>query len=160
MGFVLWSPETRNAERSVIECFPAEAIWSVKRQSCYDPQLTAACVKAYKKQKGRCLTGLQVQELMPNALGAFAAPSGDARHWATMLEAGMVWMLEDQTWCLKDGYYRGGKLLDDVVDTLICLATSLSWARGRAHVWQDPTRPDDGHIIGPGCPPGGLWVTA
>ena len=59
-------------------------------------------------------------------------------------------MLQRKDWG-KDGNYRGGKLLDDVVDSAICLATALSYANGFAHVWYDPENPDDGHIIGPGA---------
>ena len=41
-------------------------------------------------------------------------------------------------------------MLDDVVDSLICLATAISYSAGLAHVWQDLNQPLDGHIIGPG----------
>lgn len=77
-----------------------------------------------------------------------------------MVDAAVGWLETDGHFRLDDDCYRGGKLVDDAVDTMICLATALSYARGCAHVWQDPGRLDDGHIIGPGCPQGVPWVAA
>jgi hypothetical protein len=85
--------------------------------------------------------------------------SGIAGLWGTLVEAALAWMIADPTW-QTNGVYRGGKLLDDVVDTMICLATSLSYAKRNAHVWHDSTHPDDGHIVGPGCQNDGRWEAA
>ncbi len=155
----MWTSQNRNAKKLVIECFPAEAIWAAKRQNGYAAIATAKCTKAYKKQKGSRLTGDQVEKLTRDALHAFAFLSGDAPHWNSLLDTTTKWMLDDQEWQI-DGRYRGGKLLDNVVDTMICLATAISYVRGCAHVWQDPDEVDDGHIIGPGCPKGDLWMAA
>jgi hypothetical protein len=44
---------------------------------------------------------------------------------------------------------RRGKPLDDVVESVNCFLTAVSFVRNRAHVWigKDPTY---GHIVGPG----------
>ena len=110
--------------------------------------MTAACVKAYKKQKGIPLSEAQVRKVVNDVMrDAFAFLSDE---WPDLVDQTTAWMLKDQTW-QRDGNYRGGKLLDDVVDSMISLATALSYANGKAHVWQHPKKPDDGHIIGPGC---------
>ena len=41
-------------------------------------------------------------------------------------------------------------MLDDVVDTMLCLAVAIAYSNGIAHLWFDEEFPDDGHIIGPG----------
>lgn len=53
----------------------------------------------------------------------------------------------------------GGKFLDDVISTMICLATSFCYVHGIAHVWYDPHQAGDGHIIGPGFENNG-WMLA
>src|SRR5205823_1249353 len=135
------------AERLVIECFPAEAIWAMKRLNRFEPALTAADVRWYKAQKGNTLSAQQVADLTRTVLNGFAADSGHPAAWNVLVEHAINWMCSDATWRNAPDQYRGGKLLDDVVESMICLATSLSYAHGRHHVWQDPTRPDDGHII-------------
>jgi predicted RNase H-like nuclease len=134
----------------VIECFPAEAIWAMKRLNRFPEEHTAAMVKSYKNQEGSTLTGQQVAALTCNVLNGFAADSGYPAAWSVLVEHAIDWMCSDATLQEAPGQYRGGKLLDDVVDSMICLATSLSYAHGRHHVWQDIGRRDDGHIIGPG----------
>jgi hypothetical protein len=150
LGFRLWTEADRAAARLVIECFPAEALWAMKRLNRFEAALTAAKVKCYKDQEGNTLSAQQVADLTRTVLNAFAADSGHPAVWKVLVEHAIDWMCSDATWRNAPDQYRGGKLLDDVVDSMICLATSLSYAHGRHHVWQDPTRPDDGHIIGPG----------
>ncbi len=150
LGFHLWTEADRAAARLVIECFPAEAIWAMKRLRRFEGSLTAAEVKCYKEQRGKALSAQQVADLTRTVLNGFAADSGDRAVWIALVEHAINWMYSDATWRIAPDKYRGGKLLDDVVDSMICLATSLSYAGGRHHVWQDPIRPDDGHIIGPG----------
>lgn len=149
LDFVLWTPGDHDARTLVIECFPSEAIWAAKRLGNYREDITAACARAYKRQGRTHLMADQVQRLVHDVLDGFARPSGDARLWNIFVNAALRWMLDDETW-QANGLYRCGKLLDDVVDTMICLATSLSYAHGCAHVWRDPQHPSDGHIIGPG----------
>ena len=58
-------------------------------------------------------------------------------------------ILVDEEW-RKGENYPGGKMLDDVVDSMLCLATAISYTSDNAHVWHDLKHPKDGHIIGPG----------
>jgi predicted RNase H-like nuclease len=156
LGFDLWTPENRNANRLVIECFPAEAIWAMKRMGQFPAAMTSGEAKAYKSQKRRRLTGMQVQELVHTVLPAFGFACGAT--WPGIVDSAIAWMLADPSWQV-DGFYRGGKQLDDVVDTMICVATSLGYATGCAHVWYDPEHPDDGHIVGPGYESHGRWIS-
>lgn len=149
-GFELWSGERSQSKRLVIECFPAEAIWAAKRLGRYPEAFTAARAKAYKAQKGARLNAIQVRTLVEDALlDAFKFVTRRTQDWTAIISATIDWMLADTTW-QKNGLFRGGKLLDDVVDSTICLATAISYAFNRAHVWQDPSDATDGHIIGPG----------
>jgi Protein of unknown function (DUF429) len=150
LGFRLWTEADRAAPRLVIECFPAEAIWAMKRLNRFGATLTAAEVKCYKDQDRNTLSALQVAELTRTVLNGFAADSGHPEVWTVLVERAVDWMCSDATWRRAPDQYRGGKLLDDVVDSMICLATSLSYTQGQHHVWQDPIHTDDGHIIGPG----------
>jgi len=152
LDFQLWKKETKCSEKLVIECFPAEAIWAIKRLGYYPENLTAKAVKEYKKQNRQLLTAQQIRTLVYNILNAFDKLTGFSELWKEFIESYLLeWMLQDTTWQNPDNHYRGGKLLDDVVDTAICLATSLSYAHGDYHVWQDKSCPEDGHIIGPGA---------
>lgn len=149
-GFTVWTPADQCHDRLMLESFPAEAIWAMRRQGQYPAPLTVQDVKAYKRQQRNLLTAAQVQALVHVTLDSFADATGNAPRWRALVDAALAWMLADDTWKTPDGYYRGGKLLDDVVDSLICLATALSYHAGLVHVWQDPAQPEDGHIIGPG----------
>lgn len=151
LGFQLWTRRNDQAEKLVIECFPAEAIWAAKRLGYYPESMTVTQVKAYKKQDNILLPADRVRMLLHDALDAFAATAGGMQLWPKVVDAGLTWLLADTSWKASDPhFYRGGKLLDDVVDSMICLATSLSFVDGQSHTWQDPSHDDDGHIIGPG----------
>lgn len=160
LGFQLWTPKNSMVSRFVIECFPAEAIWAAKCMDGFRHDLSVTCAKAYKKQKGCRLEREQVEELAKNVLHAFSTPTGNPAIWNQLTAQAIQWMLDgDATW-VKKGVYRGGKLLDDVVDTMICLATALSYSHGCAHVWFDSNEIGDGHIIGPGFLDDGRWAAA
>jgi predicted RNase H-like nuclease len=150
LGFRLWTEADRAAKRLVIECFPAEAIWAMKRLNRFEAALTATDVKRYKDQAGKTLTAQHVADGTRTVLNGFTVDSGHPAVWTVLVEHAIDWMCSDTTWCNSANTYRGGKLFDDVVDSMICLATSLSFAHGRHHVWQDRNCPDDGHIMGPG----------
>lgn len=149
-GFTVWTPADQCHDRLMLESFPAEAIWAMRRQGQYPALLTVQDVKAYKRQQRKLLTAAQVQALVHATLDSFADATGNAPRWRALVDAALTWMLADVTWKTPDGHFRGGKLLDDVVDSLICLATALSYHAGLVHVWQDSAQPEDGHIIGPG----------
>jgi SAM-dependent methyltransferase len=159
LSFELWTPESRTAPKLAIECFPAEAIWAAKRLEGFREEMTAPCVKAYKNQNGS-LNEEQVKKLVRDVLHGFEGLSGNPELWKRLVEKAIEWMLQDQAWQIEDGLYRSGKLLDDVVDTMICLVTSLSYTQQCAHVWFDPDHTDDGHIIGPGFEGDDPWVAA
>lgn len=112
--------------------------------------LDSADVKGYKKLKRARLSEPEVRNLVHKVLDEFAIchPHG----WPTIVERAIDWLLADDTWKTPEDTYRGGKLLDDCIDTTIALATALSYANRSAHVWQDPNDEEDGHIIGPGYP--------
>ncbi len=150
-GFVLWTRENQDVPQLVIECFPAEAIWAMKRLGNFPAVIVASCAKAYKKQERVLLTRDQVARLVHEVLDAFASASGNPALWPELVQGVIDWMLDDPAW-LTNGHYRGGKLLDDVVDSMISLAVSLSYVHRCAHVWQDRQNSEDGHIIGPGLP--------
>lgn len=158
-GFVLWTPETANSDRLVIECFPAEAIWAAKRLGGYPDAMTATQAKAYKGLRGTTLSARVVRQHVAHALCGFSMLSGDAGFWHALMAQATQWLLDDRDW-RDGGSYRGGKLLDDVVDTMICLASAIGYDSYCAHVWRDKAAADDGHIIGPGCGCAAPWVSA
>jgi hypothetical protein len=142
-----------------IECFPAEAIWAAKRLGGYPCELTPEKAKAYKGLGGTALSGDDVRRRVKSALRGFTNLTGDADNWEDLMAQATTWLLNDGEW-RNGGQYRGGKLLDDVVDTMICLASSISYVNQCAHVWRDPAATEDGHIIGPGCAKVVPWVPA
>lgn len=159
LGFSLWTRESQNAEKIVIECFPAEAIWAIRQLGYYPKSADPAYVKAYKNQKGIPLSADQVESLIHRVLDDFTKVTGSTAHWSILVDQTINQMLKEPTWKVN-GCYRGGKYLDDAVDTMICLATSLSYAYHLAHVWQDRQNVCDGHIIGPGFSNDGKWTAA
>lgn len=149
-GLKVWDNTNSQEEKIAIECFPAEGIWAAKRLEGFPEKLTAPVVKAYKDQGGARLNAIQVRELVETVLlEGFKQITGFPRLWPRLVEQVVSWMLENKDW-IQGGYYRGGKMLDDVVDSMICLATALSYAGNKAHLWLDKNNPSDGHIIGPG----------
>ena len=160
LKFELWTPDSRTASKLVIECFPAEAIWAAKRMEAYQVDMTAQSAKAYKQKNGSPLNKEQVKKLVYDVLHGFEDLSGNKELWKRLVEKAIAWMIHDREWQAADGLYRSGKLLDDVVDTMICLVTSLSYTQQCAHVWFDPDHSDDGHIIGPGYQDDSRWVAA
>lgn len=149
-GFEAWTTQLSKKTPIAIECFPAEAIWAAKRLNQFPEALTAAHVRSYKEQAGSQLSSTQVQHLVETTLlEGFKWPSGAHTLWPRLVEDVIKWMCSDTSW-QRNGHYRGGKMLDDVVDSMICLATAISYASNNAHVWCDPNHLDDGHIIGPG----------
>jgi Protein of unknown function (DUF429) len=146
-----WSPELAAPSRLIIECFPAEAIWAAKRLGGYSLHPTGDAVKAYKKQQGKILSATEIESFVTGVLlNSFEQITGMPDLWPVMVRSLISQMLRREDWGSKDGRFRGGKFLDDVVDSALCLAAALSYANGKAHVWYDPENADDGHIIGPG----------
>ncbi len=115
----------------------------------FPKDINVAQAKSYKKHKGQELSAQKVKELVEAALLPFAKVCKDEVWKNDVVEIVLEKILADPVW-MRNGFYAGGKMLDDVVDSMICLATAISYTAGNAHVWLDPDRPDDGHIIGPG----------
>ena len=159
LGFSLWTREKQHNQKIVIECFPAEAIWAIRQLGYYSNPVNVTCVKAYKGQKGILFSAEQIKNLVHDVLDAFTPVIGSAVDLPSLVNKTISQMLSDPAWRVN-GYYRGGKYLDDAVDTMICLVTSLSYAYHLAHVWQNPQHADDGHIIGPGFSNDGKWIAA
>ena len=125
-----------NAPGTIIECFPAEAIWAAKRLDCYKDS-SAAVVKSYKRQKGVKLEADDVKCLAEKVLLGFEKLTGLSQ-WPGIVQTLIDQMLDrEEFWVRQPAgsppkrQYRGGKLLDDVVDSAICLATAISYARVR-----------------------------
>ena len=150
-NFATWRPGLISSERLILECFPAEAIWAIHALGNYPNCTTGNSVKDYKHQQGKILKGHEVEKMVHQVLDPFAAETGIGANWISSVEGFLKWMLAEPTWANPDGTYKGGKLLDDAVDTFICLATALSYCTGKFHIWYDPMAPEDGHITGPGC---------
>jgi hypothetical protein len=145
-----WSPRFADHPKLIIECFPSEAIWAAKRLGGYSTHSTGNTVRAYKRQQGVLLSRRKIEALVADVLlNSFEQLTGMPEHWPMMVKTLISQMLEREDW-EKDGCFRGGKLLDDVVDSAICLATALSYANSKTHVWHDSENSNDGHIIGPG----------
>lgn len=168
LGFQLYSdPATDIGDRLLIECFPGEALWSLGTRGTFAPYL-AGEAKEYKQER---LSDPRLWDL----------PAREAwRPWPTVLcwvyqglygftdrdvlgvaEEGFAgWMADLMKALLADDLVmdksrrnaRRGKQLDDVVESVNCFLTAVSFVRNRAHVWigDDPA---DGHIIGPGRAP-------
>jgi len=145
IGFQVWSPNETDHQLIIIEAFPAEAIWAAKRQECYDPSLEASYIKGYKAKglSGQRLVPEQVADMVHRVLDGFGRILSPTVKWEELVN-------QQISWLIQSGLDHGGKLLDDTVDTMICLATAISFANGNAHVWFDPANPTDGHIFGPG----------
>jgi len=148
-GFSLWTKDENKYEKQIIECFPAGAIWALKRIGKQYTDKTASQVKAYKNQQGKELSAQEVGELVHIVLDDFQIVIGGDKFWSKMVDHTINWLIQDPTWRNENGLFRGGKLLDDVVDTMICLATALSYKNNQFHVWYDENHPDDGHIVTP-----------
>ena len=146
--FEIWTPEKAGSDKLVIECFPAEAIWAANRLGWFGGDSSAEQIKSYKKQKGKLLNESQVVELVKKVLGPFEKVY-EIGLWRNLVDQLLESILDDEQW-KKDGMYPGGKMLDDVVDTMLCLAVAIAYSNGTAHLWFDEEVPDDGHIIGPG----------
>lgn len=144
----IWQPQCNGAQGILLESFPSEALWSARTKGLY-PISMAAEVKAYKKQRGQWLEASRVRSLVETVLlplgGFLAIPT----MWASLVEQLIDWLLSDPNW-EQEGRYRGGKGLDDAVDSAICLLIALCASEGNAHAWFDPEHPEDGHIVGPG----------
>ncbi len=150
------------SEKMLMECFPSEAIWSgfqltieTQWKSFKDygnMPLDSVDARAYKNAKGQTRLPLaEYAKLVIQALSVIAHTNGlGARLWNQLIVDVIKQLAADGDF-LYDGseFGRSGKKLDDVVDSVLSLATSTAFAVGTAHVWMDADH-EDGHILGPG----------
>ena len=148
-GFAVWKSATDQHERVAIEVFPSEAIWALKRLGGYADHQNADLIRSYKKLKGVVLREEEVRNLVQGVLSPVGRIIGFEEGWQMILDSSLSGLLADNEWA-QGAEYRGGKLLDDAIDSLLCLAAAIGYAKGESHVYVDELNPDDGHIISPG----------
>lgn len=78
---------------------------------------------------------------------AIGVPAPCARAWIAQVSSALLTdpQLTDNTGTRM----MGGKLFDDVIDSVNCVFTAIAFRHDAAHVWLGAD-PQDGHIIGPG----------
>jgi hypothetical protein len=165
LGFELYTtPADAPGRRVLIECFPGEALWALgvlghfgdyrpgeakeyKVERWADPRLwgqpAGKAWRPWPEVMGWVYRGLygfgaaQVIGVSPEVF----------RDWMTDLTKHVL--NDDLITDAAGGRARRGKPLDDLVESMNCFLTAVSFAQGRAHVWLGDD-PQDGHIIGPG----------
>ncbi|HEY8750769.1 MAG TPA: hypothetical protein VIM11_22485 [Tepidisphaeraceae bacterium] len=149
-GFGLYGHGGPVPKRCLIECFPSAAIWAIGCQGHYGV-LSSRDAREYKTFDNcfypwHSLVRAVNQHLF-GFIPAIGVPGPVVRSWIAALSGKLLWdaLLVEPTGCLM----RGGKLFDDVLDSVNCLLTAVSFASNSAHVWVGNI-PADGHIIGPG----------
>ncbi|MCA9247910.1 MAG: hypothetical protein KDA42_12360, partial [Planctomycetales bacterium] len=139
------APDQEPNQRTLIECFPNEVIWSAGVLG-FCGNYTYASMVAYK-QMGKSKTILP-SEILKAVFSHTVRPC--------LKVAGMPDDWHDACWerlskvAAVKNEGSTGKAFDDAIDSLLCLVASSAFAIGNAHVHQKRT--SDGHIIGPGMP--------
>lgn len=170
LGFELYrTPDESLGRRVLIECFPGEALWALgvlghfdgyrpgeakeyKVERWADPRLWGEPAATGKRPWPDVLGWVYRGLYGFGALGVLGVPPEVFRGWMADLTRHV---LTDDLIPVKTDPLRRprrGKPLDDLVESMNCFLTAVSFARGRAHVWLGDD-PQDGHIIGPGCQP-------
>jgi hypothetical protein len=161
LGFQLYSePAADLGSRVLFECFPGEALWFLGSRGKFAPY-RAGEAKEYKGDRFRDprLWNLPAERPWPTVLrwvyqGLYGFADRDVLGVAEQGFAG--WMADLTRHLLADALVMEdcrracrGKPLDDLVESVNCFLTAVSFVRNKAHVWigKDPA---DGHIIGPG----------
>jgi hypothetical protein len=149
LGFQLYdhcSPGTQN--RLLIECFPSESIWALGSQNYYEA-ITPEQAREYKQLKDRFYPLPTLMNALYTTLAGFipaiGVPGPWVREWVAQISSTILTDPE-----LGDGTGRllkGGKLFDDMIDSVNALFTAVSFCYDAAHVWFGP-HADDGHIVG------------
>ena len=148
LGFVLYKdPNTRRSEKTLIECFPNEAIWSAGVLGYCDgwsyPNMTT--YKRMGKIKAAMPTHL-VKEFAHHTLKpCLQAANLPEDNW---FGAFWQWISQDEN-VVRNGKGVAGKCFDDAIDSMISLIVSASFVSRLAHVHVGEDS-NDGHIIGPG----------
>lgn len=149
-GFRPWMPEEAQLSgRLFFETYPSGTLWMARRQGGYSGR-DAREVRGYKKLRGRTLTGVALEALVTGVLAPLSGVLSADRIWREFIDYLLCWMVQDsKLQCL--GGYRGGKLVDDVIDAALCLAAAMGYLFGDVLAFVDPEYPEDGHILIPGA---------
>jgi hypothetical protein len=157
LGFELYStPEAPHGRRVLIECFPGEALWALGVLGHFDVYRPGEA-KEYKVERlaDPRLWGEPAPRPWPDVLGwVYRGLYGFGAQGLLGVspEVFRGWMADLTRYVLADAagnLSRRGKPLDDLVESMNCFLTAVSFTHGRAHVWLGDD-PNDGHIIGPG----------
>ena len=150
LGFNLWEPHLAHSPRLLFETFPSEALWAFKRLGAYPTVDRGHELRRYKKLRKELLSDNDILDWLTTLL----MPAEPLIHcegiWRDLVTQAAHWLLGTFR-PNAEGRYRVGKFFDDLIDTLFCLATAISYAKGHAHVFMDLDAPRDGHMIGPGA---------
>ncbi len=152
LEFGVYGDDANERPRKLIECFPGEALWSLGAQGHFGT-MSVDDAAAYKKQ----LPDLdwqpwpEVIRAVHNAFFGFRQVLTHDRaafdRWVGDLAPQL---LGDPMIMHPDGHLaRGGKPLDDMVESVMSFFVAVCFARGSAHIWTG-NNAGDGHIIGPG----------
>jgi superfamily I DNA/RNA helicase len=149
LGLPLWT-DSAEAERVLLEAFPAEALWHGWRAGLFASH-SPESIKAYKKCENQLFTRDELAELVRKPLLPFGPSIGLDAEWPAVVQQAIDFLLADPLLQAGADRFKGGKLLDDVVDSMLCLCSAVAFAHGKAHAWTSPGL-SDGFIVGPGLP--------
>jgi hypothetical protein len=146
LGFTCWDGQTPlNAlpERTLIEIFPAEAIWALGVGGFFNRDAPDS-IRLYKCLEGSHVTREDASAWASRPLNGFVPLLKGILDVAPAIETLVEWACEDAT---PDGTLVLTKRYDDLVDSGIAWLTALSFLHGDSHVFVAPD--SDGHIVGP-----------
>lgn len=154
LGFKLYQhPSETQSERTLLECFPNEVLWSAGVLGHAD-KLTEASIRAYKrigkknvKLPSDVFLALCRHTLFPAMRAACLDDETCERWYQTFLKQ----LRHDNVITDDPAEGRSGKSFDDCVDSFLSLTAAVAFVDGIAHVHQGKD-PNDGHIVGPGLP--------
>jgi hypothetical protein len=146
LGFSLWdarTPPGASPTRTLIEIFPAEAIWSLGVSGLLGRNAPDS-IRLYKSLGGRHVTLNDALDWACRPLRGFVSLLSPGLDVATAVEKLAVWACAD---ALPDETIVLTKRYDDLVDSGIAWLTALAFAHENYHVLAAPD--GDGHIVGP-----------
>jgi hypothetical protein len=143
--------EAKPEQRTLIECFPNEVIWS------------AGILGSPRRASFASMVGYKVMGKHKTALPCDILETVCAHTLLPCLDvAGLNserWLTAFWSWLSSDQFFKSGvegvgvtgKCFDDAIDSMLSLIAAVAFIDGHAHVHQG-SDPLDGHIIGPGLP--------
>jgi hypothetical protein len=146
LGFSCWDGSTPlNAlpERTVIEIFPAEAIWALGVGGFFGRDAPDS-IRLYKCLEGSHVTLEDASEWAARPLRGFIPLLGGVLDVAPVINTLVNWACEDAT---PERTLVLTKRYDDLVDSGIAWLTALAFVHGVSHAFA--AADSDGHIVGP-----------